>query len=118
MPKVFALHEVELPPDVTPEEYEQLFGKELASLPDYPGWKSYLLKGDRGEEAGKLLLLFEVESVEARNRYYPRPEEESEEARQFAEQHPEATAVWEKYAASLSKPHSWTDYVVIGGPST
>jgi hypothetical protein len=48
MPKVFGLHEVELPPGVTPEEHEQHFGQELASLPDYQGWKTYLLKGDRG----------------------------------------------------------------------
>ncbi len=118
MPKVFGLHEVELPPGVTPEEYEQHFGKELASLPDYQGWKTYLLKGDRGERAGKFLLLFEVESVEARDRYYPRPEEESEEARRFGEQHPEVTAVLQKYAASMSKPHSWTDYIVVGAPSS
>jgi hypothetical protein len=48
MPKVLGPHEVELPSGVTPEEYEQVFGKELASLPDFQGWKTYLLKGDRG----------------------------------------------------------------------
>jgi hypothetical protein len=42
MPKVFALHEVVLPPDVTAEQYEQLYGEELASLPDLEGWKTYL----------------------------------------------------------------------------
>jgi hypothetical protein len=31
MPKLFGLHEVVLPPGMTAEEYEQLFGKELAS---------------------------------------------------------------------------------------
>lgn len=117
MPKVFGLHEVELPPDVTSEEYEQLFGKELVSLATYPGWNVYLLKGDRGERAGKFLLLFEIESVDARDRYYPGPEEESEEARRFWEQHPEAAAVLEKYTASLSEPHATTDYVVVGSSS-
>ena len=116
MPKILGLHDVELPPGMTPEEFEQIFGEELESLPDLEGWKTYLFKGDRGERAGKFSLLFEVESVEARDRYYPTPEEESEEARRFAEQHPEATALWEKYAAFLSKPHSWTDYLVISGP--
>jgi hypothetical protein len=74
VPKVFALHEVVLPPGVTAEQYEQLFGEELASLPDLEGWKTYLLKGDRGDSAGKLLLMFEIESVEARDRYFPRPD--------------------------------------------
>ena len=113
MPKVFGLHEVELPTGVTPEEFERGFGKELASLPDYQGWKTYLLKGDRGDRAGKFLMLFEIDSVEARDRYFPRPQEESEEARRFAEQHPEAEAVWEKYAF-LFGPHSATDYIVVG----
>ena len=87
MPKVFALHEVVLPPGMTAEEYEQVYGEELASLPDLQGWKTYLLKGDRGEGAGKLQLMFEIESVEARDRYFPRPGPggESEEFRQFQE---------------------------------
>jgi hypothetical protein len=47
MPKVFGLHEVELPADLTPEEFEEGLGKQLTSLPEYEGWKTYLLKGDR-----------------------------------------------------------------------
>ena len=53
MPKVFAVHEVVLPPGMTAEQYEQLFGEEVASLPDLEGWKTCLLKGDRGDGAGK-----------------------------------------------------------------
>jgi len=117
MPKVFGMHEVVLPPGVTPDEYAQLFDKGSASAATLPGWKTYLLKGDRGEGADKLLLLFEVESVEARDRYFPRPEETSEELRQFDEQHP-AGPEWEKLTGFLSQPHSWTDYVVIGDSSS
>jgi hypothetical protein len=113
MPKVFGLHEIELPSGVTAEEYEH-FGKELASFPTYEGWKIHLLKGDRGERARKFLLLFEIESIEARDRFYPTPSEASEEARRFWEQHPEAAAVLEKYAGFLHEPHSETDYLVIG----
>ena len=117
MPKVFGLHEVVLPAGVTPEEYEQLFGEEVASSVSLPGWKTYLLKGDRGEGAGKLLLLFEVDSVDARDRYFPRSEEMSEEFRQFEEQHPNASPVWEKLTGFLTGPHSWTDYIVVGASS-
>ena len=117
MPKVFGLHEIELPSGVTAEEYEQHFGKELASIPTYDGWKIHLLRGDRGERAEKFLLLFEIESVEARDRYYPIPGEGSEEARRFWEQHPEAAAVLERYAGFLSEPHSATDYLVVGSTS-
>jgi hypothetical protein len=117
MPKVFAVHEVVLPPGVTPDEYEQLFGNEVGSSVSLPGWKTYLLKGDRGEGAGTLLLLFEVESVKARDRYFPRPEEPSEEFRQFDEQHPES-AGWAKLTGFLLQPHSWTDYIVVGASSS
>jgi hypothetical protein len=120
MPKVYGLHEVVLPAGMTAEEYEQLFSEELASLPDLPGWKTYLLKGDRGEGAGKLVLMLEIESVEARDRYFPRPGPggESEEFRQFQEQHPEAAATSAKYTGFLVEPHSWADYLVVGGPSS
>ena len=95
MPKVFALHEVELPPDVTPEEYEQLFGKELASLPSYPGWKIYLLKGDRGEATGKLFTTVRSREPKGARSVLPETGRGVGGGRQFAEQHPEATAVWE-----------------------
>ena len=39
MPKVFGMHEIELRPGVTPEEYEQFYAQELASLPEFEGWK-------------------------------------------------------------------------------
>jgi hypothetical protein len=120
MPKVFGLHEVVLPAGMTADEYEQLFVRELASMPDLQGWKTYLLKGDRGDRVGKLLLMLEIESVEARDRYFPRsgPGGESEEFRQFQNQHPDVAAAWEKYTGFLVEPHSWTDYLVIGGPSS
>src|SRR5215207_10548195 len=108
MPKLLGLHEVVLPAGMTAEEYEKLFGKELASLPDLQGWKTYLLKGDRGEGAGKFLLMFEIESVEARDRYFPRPGPggESEEFRRFQDQHAEVTSASEKYTSFLGGPHS------------
>jgi hypothetical protein len=107
------MHEIELRPGVKPEEYEQFYTNELASLPELEGWKTHLLKGDRGERAGKFLLLFEIESEEARDRYFPRPEEESEEVRRFLEQHPEAAAAWEKESTFLTDPYPRTDYIVV-----
>jgi hypothetical protein len=113
MPKVFGLHEIELRAGVTPEEYERFFTKELAPLPELQGWKSYLLKADRGERAGKFLLLFEIDSIEARDRYFPRPDEASEEVQQYLEQNPEAAAAWKKDDAFRSADIS-TDYIVVG----
>ena len=47
MPKVFALHEMELSPGVAPEEYERFLAEEIAPMPELPGWKTHLLRGDR-----------------------------------------------------------------------
>jgi hypothetical protein len=50
-----------------------------------------------GARAGKYLVLLEIESLEARDRYFPRAGEESEEVTRFFEQHPDAAAAWEKW---------------------
>jgi hypothetical protein len=118
MPKLFGLHEIELQPGVEPDEFERFFAEEVAPSPMVPGLKVYLLKGDRGECAGKYLVLLEIESVETRDRYFPRPGagEESEEFTQFLEQHPETAAAfdkWQKMSPFGSKNEIYTDYVVV-----
>jgi hypothetical protein len=116
MPKVFGLHEIELQPGVEPEEYERFFAAEIASLHTLPGWKTHLLKGDRGARAGKFLVLLEIESLEARDRYFPKQGEQSEEFTGFLEQHPEAAAAmdkWQKMGPYGSATDISTDYVAI-----
>jgi hypothetical protein len=116
MPKLFGLHEIELQPGVASGDYERFFAEEVAPTVELPGWKTHLLKGDRGERAGKYLVLLEIESLEARDRYFPRPGEESEEFTQFLEQHPEAAAAfekWQKMGPFGSKTDISTDYVVV-----
>jgi hypothetical protein len=116
MPKVFAVHEIELQPGVEPEEYERFFAEEIAPMLELPGWNTRLLKGDRGARTGKYLVLFEIESLEARDRYFPRPGEASEEFTRFLEQRPEAAAAmekWEKYGRVDSESEITTDYVVV-----
>ena len=116
MPKVFGLHEIELQPGVEPEEYERVFAEEIASSFTLPGWKIQLLKGERGTRDGKYLVLLEIESLEARDRYFPRPGEESEEFTRFLEQHPETAAAfekWQKMGPYGSKTDIATDYVAV-----
>jgi hypothetical protein len=116
MRKLLGLHEIELQPGVEPDDYERFFAEEVAPTVELPGWKTYLLRGDRGERAGKYLVLLEIESLEARDRYFPRPGEASEEFTQFFEQHPEAAAAfekWQKTGPFGSKTDISTDYVVV-----
>jgi hypothetical protein len=113
MPRMFGLHEIELRPEVDPAEYERFFAREITKLPTLPGWQVRLLKGERGTRAGKFLLVFEIESLEARNRFFPNPGEESEESRQFFEQHPDAAAAWDKAWAFESGTPDFNDYFVV-----
>lgn len=51
-----------------------------------------------------------------RDRYFPRPGEESEEFTHFFEQHPEAAAAmekWQKYSPFGSVSDISTDYVAV-----
>jgi hypothetical protein len=116
MTKVLAFHEIELLPGVSAQEFETFFATEIGSSPIYPGWWAQLLKGDRGERAEKYLVIFEIESREARARYFPTAGEQSEEAKQFRRQNPEIEAVFEKWR-TLTTPlgEVYTDYIVVAG---
>jgi hypothetical protein len=60
-------------------------------------------------------VLHEIESLEARDRYFPRPGDASEEFTRFLEQRPEAAATlekWLKYGLD-SESDITTDYVVV-----
>jgi len=116
MTKVFALHEVELRPGVSAEAFETFFATQIGAEPIYPGWWAQLLKADRGERAGKYLVMFEIESLELRDRYFPTAGERSEEARQYTQQHPEIAAMFEKWSTLASPPGEiYTDYIVVAG---
>jgi hypothetical protein len=113
---VYGLHEIELQPGVEPDEYERFFAEEIAPSPMVSGWKVHLLKGERGARVEKFLVLLEIESVEAHDRYFPNPGEESEEVTQFFEQHPEAAAAlekWNKIGPFGSKTDISTDYIAV-----
>jgi len=113
MSKVFGMHMIALQPGVKAEDFEKFVIEEMYPLPSLDGMKVYLLKGDRGDREGKYLVVYELESVEFRDRYFPAPGEMSKEAQQFFES--TATAAMEKWATFVT-PISviYTDYVVVG----
>ena len=112
MAKVFSLHEIELRPGVDPAEFEQVFAAEVAPAPTPRGFKASLVKGDRGARAGKIHLLLEMDE-ETRTRYFPIPDEFSDELRRFMEQHPDTAAAWDKMNALRAGPDTYNDYVVV-----
>ena len=61
-------------------------------------------------------MLHEIESLDARDRYFPGPGEQSEEFTWFLEQHPETAAAmqkWERYCTIHSENDITTDYVAV-----
>ena len=118
MTRVFGLHEIELNPGVKEEDFENFFRNEVAKAPLYPGWSARLLKGDRGARNGKYLMLVDIDSVEARDRFAPGDNQSSEETKQFDEQHKDKLEpVFEKWAAfsptQLGVNSIYTDYLVL-----
>jgi hypothetical protein len=111
MAKVYGLHEIELRPGADPAAFEQLVAS-AAELENLEGWTSYLLKGERGERKGKYMLLFEIESLAARDRYAP----DSGPSAELVELIRQAASFWERWrelATSPAEDTVFTDYVVV-----
>jgi len=108
MAKVFGIHELELRPGVTAEEFEQFMADAIPKWPQVEGFTTSVAKGDRGVHAGKYILVFEVESTEARDRAFPTSGTPSEEVQRASES---AAAMFEKMDSLCSS--TFTDYVVI-----
>lgn len=118
MTRVFGMHEIELNPGVNEEDFENFFLNEVTKAAFYPGWSARLLKGDRGARKGKYLMLVDIESVEARDRFSPAPNEGSEEANQFDQEHKEELEpVFQKWATfsptQVGQNSIYTDYLVL-----
>jgi len=112
MPKVFGIREIELRADADPDEYER-FCRELIPRMGLDGWKVYLLRGDRGSRDGKFAWLFEIDSTDARDRYFPAKDQLSDEMTRWFEEHP---AAWAALApGTFVETKEDTDYLDISG---
>ena len=68
MAKLFGVVPLELQPGVTGEDFVKFWLAEYAPLGQRLGWESHVLKADRGERAGQYAVIWELPSVEARDR--------------------------------------------------
>jgi hypothetical protein len=82
MAKVYGIHEIEVFPGVDEGEMIKLT-KEFQKAWAETGWNIKLVKGDRGQRAGKYAVLFEIPSVEMRDRMSPEHNTSSEEMQQI-----------------------------------
>lgn len=76
-----------------------------------PGFRSYILKADRGQEKGEYILLYVFDSQETRNFYFPQEEGGfSELAQEMVRDYPDVNLDAYVDTTALS---TFTDYVVL-----
>jgi hypothetical protein len=68
MAKVFGITPLELRPGVNGEDFVKFWLEELAPMGQRLGWTTHVLKADRGERVGKYAVIWELPSVESRDR--------------------------------------------------
>lgn len=103
---------MELNPEIAPESFERfVLDQFLPALPldRTPGVRAYLLKADRGARANQYLWMFEFDSVEVRDRYFPGPQTISDELKALIEPLHDLAQIWDS-----SSTRTKTDYVVLG----
>ena len=79
MAKVFGVWPVELADGVLGEDFEKFWLEEYGPLGLKLGWISHVCKADRGERNGKYAVIWEIPSVERRNRFAPEQDKFSDE---------------------------------------
>ena len=112
MAKVYGIHEIELRPGADPAAFEQLFADGANLDASYEGWTPYLLKGERGERKGKYIMLVEIESLAARDRYMP-DSGPTAEGLEVEKKVAEYWTRWQQLATVPGVDTVFTDYVVV-----
>jgi hypothetical protein len=69
MAKVFGVTPITLRPGVEEKDFVKFWNEQYAPLGSRLGWKGYVLKADKGERTGKLAVIWEIPSVEQRDRF-------------------------------------------------
>ncbi|GAA3690561.1 hypothetical protein GCM10022204_01890 [Microlunatus aurantiacus] len=113
MARVLGVHEIELKPGVDPDRFEKA-ASEVVTSAQPEGWRTLVLKGERGPRSGNYLIIFEIDGPEARDRLYPAEGQASaEESDRFDREHPETAAAWERLSELIVHFEVATDYMVL-----
>ncbi len=114
MAKVISVQHLVLRPGVQPAAFEEFLVRAVSGVAPWPGMKSYVAKGDRGDLVGQYALIFEFDDVATRNRYFPQPDVLGPEAQQHLEKWLPFVSEWQQYATWAGSPSVFTDYMVLG----
>jgi hypothetical protein len=111
--RVLSVREFELRSGVKAEEFEKYAREELtrALSQAKTGTHFRILKGDRGDRKGGYLLIWEFESVAARNEFFPKEGGGAGPASQLAWKR--IKLALEKFSIYVKEKRSYTDYVTV-----
>ena len=110
MARIFGFTPLELRPGVDEQEFVKFFNEQYAPLGARMGWKGYVLKADRGARAGKFAVIWEIPSVEQRNRFNPGDDFTEEAVRLLGPEFDELNKKLDTYVTDWP----FTDYIVQG----
>jgi hypothetical protein len=111
MAGVLGVHTLELQEGVQAADFEKFVIEEyFPALPvsRIDGVTMSLLKGERGDRAGKYLLIFEIDNLVLRDRYFPGHNRPSEEAAVLIAPLRSLAGRWSRFVSA-----SKTDYVEL-----
>jgi hypothetical protein len=116
MPKLFGVHPITLKEGVTAAQFEEFLRTDWRPF-GLPGVRDYVVKGERGTDAGSYLRVLETD-LTTRNRYWPAPGETTSEftalweaLRNTPEQR-RSSERWSTFAMGAPSP-DYTDWVVV-----
>ena len=85
MAKIFSVVPLELQPGVKGEDFVKFWLEEYALLGQRLGWESHVLKADRGVRVGQYAVIWEMPSVESRDRIVREDGQLTEEGKRLLE---------------------------------
>ena len=112
MAKIFGVTPIELREGIKGEDFEKFWLNEYGPQGQLLGWTSHLLKADRGERPGKYAVIWELPSVESRDRIVPESGTISEEGlRLLGPNFPKLNEKLDTFVTGWP----FTDYIELGG---
>lgn len=113
MTKVFGVHYITLKTGVKIEQFEEFLQRAAPMVESWPGVRSHVAKGERGDRTGRPMYIVVFDSVEVRDYYLPPNAPFSLDAQERFAAMGDFIVEWEQYATFGGDPILWTDYAVI-----
>lgn len=110
--RVMALRQTALKSGVSAAAVERYFADSVAGPMGrhVPGLRAYLLKGERGARIGQYVIVYEFDTLDRRNSYFPMPDSTSE---RWAILAPKLPARGLEDLTKYVEEAEYTDYVVL-----